>query len=118
MYPMYYGFGMDPAYLALVIISLVLGGLTQSYINSTYRKWSRVPSGGETGEQVARRMLDSLGCGRVGIRGVSGHLTTTTTRATTICTCRARTFPAALSQASPWRAMRRATPPSASTAMP
>ena len=75
MYPMYYGFGMDPAYLALVIISLVLGGLTQSYINSTYRKWSRVPSGGETGEQVARRMLDSLGCGRVGIRGVSGHLT-------------------------------------------
>ena len=28
MYPMYYGFGMDPAYLALVIISLVLGGLT------------------------------------------------------------------------------------------
>lgn len=50
MYPMYYGFGMDPAYLALVIISLVLGGLTQSYINSTYRKWSRVPSGGETGE--------------------------------------------------------------------
>lgn len=75
MYPMYYGFGMDPAYLALVIISLVLGGLTQSYINSTYRKWSRVSSGGETGEQVARRMLDSLGCGRVGIRGVSGHLT-------------------------------------------
>lgn len=75
MYPMYYGFGMDPAYLALVIISLVLGGLTQSYINSTYRKWSRVPSGGETSEQVARRMLDSLGCGRVGIRGVSGHLT-------------------------------------------
>lgn len=75
MYPMYYGFGMDPAYLALVIISLVLGGLTQSYINSTYRKWLRVPSGGETGEQVARRMLDSLGCGRVGIRGVSGHLT-------------------------------------------
>lgn len=75
MYPMYYGFGMDPVYLALVIISLVLGGITQSYINSTYRKWSRVPSGGETGEQVARRMLDSLGCGRVGIRGVSGHLT-------------------------------------------
>ena len=72
---MYYGFGMDPAYLALVIISLVLGGLTQSYINSTYRKWSHVPSGGETGEQAARRMLDSLGCGRVGIRGVSGHLT-------------------------------------------
>lgn len=34
-----------------------------------------MPSGGETGEQVARRMLDSLGCERVGIRGVGGHLT-------------------------------------------
>lgn len=118
MYPMYYGFGMDPAYLALVIISLVLGGLTQSYINSTYRKWSRVPSGGETGEQVARRMLDSLGCGRVGIRGVSGHLTDHYDPRDNNLYLRARTFPAARSQASPWRAMRRDTPPSASTAMP
>ena len=73
-YP-YYGFGYDPAYIALVLISLVLGMLTQAYINSTYRKWSRVPSGGESGEQVARRMLDANGCERVGIRSVSGHLT-------------------------------------------
>lgn len=73
-YP-YYGFGYDPAYIALVLISLVLGMLTQAYINSTYKKWSRVPSGGESGEQVARRMLDANGCERVGIRSVSGHLT-------------------------------------------
>ena len=73
-YP-YYGFGYDPSYIALVLISLVLGMLTQAYINSTYKKWSRVPSGGESGEQVARRMLDANGCERVGIRSVSGHLT-------------------------------------------
>ena len=73
-YP-YYGFGYDPAYIALVLISLVLGMLTQAYINSTYKKWSRVPSGGESGGQVARRMLDANGCERVGIRSVSGHLT-------------------------------------------
>lgn len=74
-YPMYYGYGFDPAYLALVLISLVLGMLTQGYINSTYRRWSRVSSDGETGEQVARHMLDASGCGAVGIRRVNGHLT-------------------------------------------
>lgn len=76
-YPMYYGygFGVDPAYLMLVLVSLILGALTQGYINSTYRRWSRVPSDGETGEQVARRMLDASGCGRVGIRRTNGHLT-------------------------------------------
>ncbi len=30
-----YGFGVDPSYLLLVIVSLVLGMLTQSYINRT-----------------------------------------------------------------------------------
>ena len=74
-YPGYYGFGYDPAYIALVLVSMVLGFITQGYINSTYKKWSRVPSDGETGEQVARRMLNANGCERVGIRGVSGHLT-------------------------------------------
>ena len=74
-YPGYYGFGYDPAYFALVLVSMVLGFITQGYINSTYKKWSRVPSDGETGEQVARRMLNANGCERVGIRGVSGHLT-------------------------------------------
>lgn len=77
MSPYYYGFGfgIDPAYLLLVVISLVLGLVTQSYINSTYRTWSKVRSDGASGEDVARRMLDANGCARVGIRGVAGHLT-------------------------------------------
>lgn len=77
MFPYYYGFGfgIDPAYLLLVVISLVLGLVTQSYINSTYRTWSKVRSDGASGEDVARRMLDANGCARVGIRGVAGHLT-------------------------------------------
>ncbi|MDY2776901.1 MAG: zinc metallopeptidase [Collinsella sp.] len=76
-YPFYlgFGYGVDPAYLLLVVVSLVLGVLTQGYINSSYRKWSRVPSDGESGEQVARRMLDANGCSAVGIRHVAGHLT-------------------------------------------
>lgn len=70
----YYGFGYDPLYLIIVLVTTVVGLMAQSYINSTYRRWSRVPSDGETGEQVARRMLDASGCGRVGILGTSGHL--------------------------------------------
>ena len=76
MFP-YYGFGyaLDPSYLLLVVVSLVLGLATQSYINSTYRTWSKVPSDGASGADVARRMLDANGCSRVGIKGVAGHLT-------------------------------------------
>lgn len=70
----YYGFGYDPLYLIIVLVTTVVGLMAQSYINSTYRRWSRVPSDGETGEQVARRMLDAFGCGRVGILGTPGHL--------------------------------------------
>ena len=70
----YYGFGYDPLYLIIVLVTTVVGLMAQSYINSTYRRWSRVPSDGETGEQVARRMLDASGCGRVGILGTPGHL--------------------------------------------
>lgn len=70
-----YGFGMDPAYLLLVVVSLVLGVITQSYIDRTYKTWSRVSSDGASGAEVARRMLDANGCGRVGIKHVAGHLT-------------------------------------------
>lgn len=70
----YYGFGYDPLYLIIVLVTTVVGLMAQSYINSTYRRWSRVPSDGETGEQVARRMLDASGCGRVGILGTPGRL--------------------------------------------
>lgn len=70
-----YGFGIDPAYLLLVVVSLVLGMATQGYINSTYRTWSKVKGDGASGADVARRMLDANGCGRVGIKSTPGHLT-------------------------------------------
>lgn len=70
-----FGYGIDPMYLMLVVASLALGLVTQSYINSTYRKWSKVRSDGDTGAAVARRMLDALGCSQVGIKSVTGTLT-------------------------------------------
>ena len=72
----YYGFGYSPEYLFIVLVSLVLGLATQSYIKSTYKKWSRIPlRTGQTGAEVARHMLDSQGASAVGITSVSGHLT-------------------------------------------
>lgn len=70
-----YGFGFDPAYMVLVLVSTAIGLAAQGYINSTYRTWSRVLAGGETGANVARRMLDANGCQAVDIKRVNGHLT-------------------------------------------
>ena len=70
----YYGYGYDPLYLIIVLVTTVIGLMAQNYVNSTYRRWAKVASGGETGSEVARRMLDDLGCGRVGIRSTPGHL--------------------------------------------
>lgn len=70
-----YGFGFDPAYMLLVLVSTVIGLAAQGYINSTYRTWSRVPAAGATGADVVRRMLDANGCHAVDIKRVNGHLT-------------------------------------------
>lgn len=73
---MYYGYGFDYAYLAIIVLSIVLGGITQLYINSQYKKWSKVPcSMGRTGAQVAQDMLNTEGASMVGITPVAGHLT-------------------------------------------
>ncbi|MDO4437138.1 MAG: zinc metallopeptidase [Coriobacteriaceae bacterium] len=70
-----YGFGFDPAYMVLVLVSTAIGLAAQGYINSTYKTWSRVASDGATGADVARHMLDANGCEAVDIKRVAGHLT-------------------------------------------
>ncbi|MBI5230638.1 MAG: zinc metallopeptidase [Coriobacteriales bacterium] len=70
------GFGFNYTWLALLLFSTVLGLLTQGYVKSTYRRWSQVPLGtGETGAQVARRILDSEGLGDVPVAAIGGNLT-------------------------------------------
>ncbi|MGN0035433.1 MAG: zinc metallopeptidase [Coriobacteriales bacterium] len=64
------------SYLLLVIIVLALGLGTQSYINSQYRKWSKVPiSTRMTGAEAARRMLDANGLAAARIDCIAGSLT-------------------------------------------
>ncbi|MDR1775347.1 MAG: zinc metallopeptidase [Actinomycetes bacterium] len=54
----------DGSFFILLLVSLALGGLTQLYIKSTYRKWSRVASAnGLTGCQVAESILNRNGIG-------------------------------------------------------
>ena len=69
-------FYYDSGYLIIVLVSLVLGLITQGYIKSSYAKWSKVPSGlSGTGADVARRMLNEGGAGNVGIARIAGTLT-------------------------------------------
>jgi len=67
---------VDPQYWLIMIVAIVLGFVTQGYVNSAYRRWSRVPlDTGRTGAQVARAMLDSEGLQSVSIEMVGGNLT-------------------------------------------
>ena len=70
-----YGYGIDPLYLLVVLVSTVIGLAAQAYIKSTYGTWSNVKSDGITGAEAARRMLDANGCQNVGIKSIGGTLT-------------------------------------------
>lgn len=76
---MYYGgmMGMyfDPTWI-LVIIGAVLSMAASARVNSTFNRYSRVRSmTGMTGEDVARRLLNSQGIYDVTVRPVKGQLT-------------------------------------------
>lgn len=74
VYPGFYG--LNAYWLLLMLVSVVLGGITQAYIRSTYGKWSRVPlSSGLTGAQVAARVLTANGLPELRIQPVGGSLT-------------------------------------------
>ena len=67
------GGGLQISYLALIVVSLVLGLGTQWYIRSTFKRWSKVGMGnGATGARMARRMLDDAGLANVPIRPNGG----------------------------------------------
>jgi uncharacterized protein len=67
---------MNSGYLAIMVVGLVLGLVTQAWIRGAYRKWSRVPlMTGRSGAEVARAMLDENGLREVRIEQVGGKLT-------------------------------------------
>ena len=65
---------MDFMYL-LLILAILFSIAVQYKVSSTFKKYSRYPSGGgRTAAQVARRILDSHGLYGVNIERVPGHL--------------------------------------------
>jgi Zn-dependent membrane protease YugP len=67
---------LDPLWLLLILVSTGIGFATQGYINSTFRKWSRVPTDARmSGAEVARRILDANGLSAVPVNAVGGNLT-------------------------------------------
>jgi len=65
----------DPLWIALMVVSTILGFVTQRYIKSSFRKWSSVGvSSGMTGAQIARSVLDANGLQEVAIQQVAGDL--------------------------------------------
>lgn len=65
----------DPQYLIFVLVpTLILSGLAQFYVRSSYSKWSEVRNGsGAAGPDVARRIMRSAGL-NVGLQVVPGEL--------------------------------------------
>lgn len=60
---------MSNGYLALVVVTLVIGLAAQGYVNSKLKKYSRVrASNGMSGAQMARQMLSYYGISNVEVR--------------------------------------------------
>ena len=60
---------MSQLYIATVLISLVIGGLSTWYVNSSLKKYREVPtSTGLTGFQIAKNMMKHYGLGDLPIR--------------------------------------------------
>ena len=70
-----HGFSSNISYLMLIIITLILGAITQGAISHAYKKYSRIDNGaGMTGRQAAQAMLEANGLYNVRINCVSGTL--------------------------------------------
>ena len=75
MYGAYYGYSLFDPTMFLLLIGTVLSLLASSRVNSTFSKYSRVRSTtGMTGEEAARRLLQSQGIYDVSVRAVPGNL--------------------------------------------
>lgn len=69
-------FLLDYSYLIFVVPALILAGLAQAQVKSSFARYSRVYSSrGYTGYEIARKILDDNGLYHVRIEQVAGSLT-------------------------------------------
>lgn len=77
MFPMMpgYGFGFDPTYI-LVIIGLVVAGLAQLYVTSSFARYDKATSQKNiTAAQAAEHILQNANINDITVNHISGHLT-------------------------------------------
>lgn len=73
---MYYSPDSLWTYVVIVLPAVLLAMWASANVNSTFKKYSSVPSGsGYTGADAARRILDANGLHHIRIEHVSGNLT-------------------------------------------
>ena len=66
---------IDPLYIILVLPAVIFAMIASIKVNSTFNKYSKIPSYlGITGEQAARRILNANGLHNVKIERVRGNL--------------------------------------------
>lgn len=68
-------YGIDSYYLLLVLPAIIIAGIAQARVSSTFAKYNRIANmQGLTAAQVARRILDSNGLTSIVIEHVKGNL--------------------------------------------
>ena len=73
---MFFYYGFDWTYIVLVLPAVIFSIWASINVNSTFEKYSKIPSHyGITGAKAARRMLDENGLSHVKIERVGGNLT-------------------------------------------
>jgi uncharacterized protein len=72
MFPFFY----DVRYMMFMLPAFILMMLVQWYVQSAYRRWSKVPSRSRlTGAEAAQRLISSAGLYGVQVEGIAGNLT-------------------------------------------
>jgi len=66
----------DSSYMLLIIVGLIITGIPQFLVKSTFKKYSKVRTEkGATGAQVAKFLLNDAGIYNVAVESVAGELT-------------------------------------------
>ncbi len=67
---------LDPYYMIYMLPAFILMMIATWYVNSAYRKWSRIAArSGLTGYQAAQRLIAASGLYGLQIKGIAGEMT-------------------------------------------
>lgn len=67
---------LDPYYMIYMLPAFILMMIATWYVNSAYRKWSRIASRSQlTGYQAAQRLIAASGLYGLQIKGIAGEMT-------------------------------------------